>query len=107
GTGKSVVARVLHHSGPRRERRFERVRASALPESVLEVELFGAPGEAGAVERAEGGTLFVDEVDQAPPGVQARLLRLLQERRFARSGESQERRAHARPPAARRRAPGG
>ncbi len=98
GTGKSVVARALHHNGPRRERRFERVRCGALPESVLEVEVFGseAAGTPGALERADGGTLFVDEVDQAPPSVQVRLLRFLQERAFERVGGSQPRRADVR-----------
>ncbi len=98
GTGKSVAARALHHNGPRRERRFERVRCGALPESVLEMELFGAEPSAtpGALERADGGTLFVDEVDQAPPSVQVRLLRYLQERAFERVGGSQPRRSDVR-----------
>jgi DNA-binding NtrC family response regulator len=98
GTGKSVVARALHHNGPRRERRFERVRCGELPGGLLEVELFGAetPGTRGALERADGGTLFVDEVDRAPASVQVRLLRFLQERAFERAGGSRERRADVR-----------
>ncbi len=96
GTGKSVVARALHHNGPRRERRFERVRCGALPESVLEVELFGTEGTPGALERTDGGTLLLDEVDQAPPSVQLRLLRLLQERQFERVGGGRPRRADVR-----------
>jgi len=84
GSGKSVVARALHQGSPRRERRFERVRCGAAPGAVLEAEIFGVPGAAGAVERADGGTLLVDEIDLAPPAVQLRLLRLLQERRFER-----------------------
>jgi DNA-binding NtrC family response regulator len=86
GTGKSVVARALHQNGPRRERRFERVRCGALAEGVLELELFGAEGQPGALERADGGTLFVDGIGQAPAGVQLRLLRFLQERVIERSG---------------------
>ena len=93
GTGKSVVARALHHNGPRRERRFERVRCGALPGSVLEVELFGVEGAPGALERTDGGTLLLDEVDQAPPSVQLRLLRFLQERQFERVGGGRPRRA--------------
>lgn len=98
GTGKSVVARALHHNGPRRERRFERVRCGEVPGTVLEVELFGAEatGTRGALERADGGTLFVDEVDRAPMAVQVRLLRFLQERAFERVGGTRVRRADVR-----------
>jgi two-component system, NtrC family, response regulator HydG len=98
GTGKSVVARALHHGGPRRERRFERVRCGAMPERELEAELFGseAAGTPGAIERADGGTLLLDEADQAPPSVQVRLLRLLQDRVVDRVGGSHPRRADVR-----------
>ena len=98
GTGKSVAARVLHTSGPRRERRFERVRCGAMPESVLELELFGseAAGTSGAIERADGGTLLLDEADQMPPSVQVRVLRLLQDRVTERVGGSRARRADVR-----------
>jgi DNA-binding NtrC family response regulator len=98
GSGKSVVARALHQLGPRRERRFERVRCGALPEGLLETELFGseAAGTSGAVERADGGTLYLDEVDRAPLSVQVRLLRLLEERAFERAGGSRARRADVR-----------
>jgi DNA-binding NtrC family response regulator len=80
GTGKSVVARALHYGGPRRERRFERVDCGALAEADQAPALFGVGGSPGAFERAEGGTLFVHEIDRASPGVQLRLLHLLQER---------------------------
>ena len=88
GSGKSVAARALHHHGPRRERRFERVRCGAVPEGVLESELFGSQvtGTPGAIERTDGGTLFLDQLDRAPLSVQVRLLRLLQERAFERAG---------------------
>ena len=98
GTGKSVAARALHSSGPRRERRFERVRCGAMPESVLELELFGseAAGTPGAIERADGGTLLLDEADQMPPSVQVRVLRLLQDRVTERVGGARSRRADVR-----------
>ena len=80
GTGKSVVARALHYGGPRRERRFERVDCGSLAEPSQAEVLFGAAGVPGAFARAEGGTLFVHEIDRASPGVQLRLLHLLQER---------------------------
>jgi DNA-binding NtrC family response regulator len=98
GTGKSMVARALHQHGTRRERRFERVRCGVLSADVLAVELFGAEssGPPGALERAEGGTLFVDQVEKAPAEVQSRLLRFLQERRFERVGGTVQRRANVR-----------
>ena len=98
GPGKSVVARALHHNGPRRERRFERVQCGELSGDLLEVGLFGAEqgGTRGALERADGGTLFVDEVDRAPAAVQVRLLRFLQERAFERAGGARVRRADVR-----------
>jgi len=80
GTGKSVVARALHYGGPRRERRFERVDCGALTEASQAEVLFGAAGAPGACARAEGGTLFVHDIDRASPSVQLRLLHLLQER---------------------------
>jgi DNA-binding NtrC family response regulator len=98
GSGKSIVARALHQLGPRRERRFERVRLGALAEELLGTELFGseAAGVPGAVERTDGGTLFLDEADRAPLSVQVRLLRLLQERAFERAGGTRTRRADVR-----------
>ena len=98
GTGKSVVARALHHGGPRRERRFERLSCGALPEAMLEVALFGSEtaGTTGAIERAEGGTLLLDEADLAPPSVQVRLLRLLQDRVSEPVGGSRSRRVDVR-----------
>jgi DNA-binding NtrC family response regulator len=98
GSGKGVVARALHHLGPRRERRLERVRCGALSEGLLETELFGSDpaGAPGAVERADGGTLFLDEVDRVSLPAQARLLRLVQERTFERTGGAGARRADVR-----------
>ena len=100
GTGKSMVARALHHASARRERRLERVRCGAIPEALLEVELFGSARggvvTSGALERADGGTLFLDEIDRLPHSLQMRLLRFLLQGRFERVGDATERRADVR-----------
>jgi DNA-binding NtrC family response regulator len=94
GTGKEVVARVLHHAGRRRTGAFVAINCAALPETLLESELFGiergvATGvdrRPGLVERAHGGTLFLDEIGDMSPAAQARMLRVLQEREVTRVG---------------------
>jgi DNA-binding NtrC family response regulator len=94
GTGKERVARALHERGRRRGGPFVAVNCAALPESLLEAELFGiergvATGverRAGLVERAHGGTLFLDEIGDMSPALQAKLLRVLQERELCRVG---------------------
>jgi len=85
GTGKSVVARALHYGGPRRERRFERVDCAALSEAMQAETLFGAAGQPGAFERADGGSLLVHDIDRASASVQLRLLHFLQARTIERA----------------------
>ncbi|HSW47395.1 MAG TPA: sigma-54 dependent transcriptional regulator [Phycisphaerae bacterium] len=91
GTGKSLIARAIHHRSSRHEGSFVEVSCGALPESLLESELFGhvrgsftgAVGDkAGKFKAADGGTIFLDEISSATPALQVKLLRVLQERQF-------------------------
>ncbi len=105
GTGKGVLARALHAASPRRDLPFVVVNCPTLSEELLASELFGhARGaftgavrdQEGRVEAAEGGTVFLDEVGEISPGLQAKLLRFLQEKRFERVGENRTRTADVR-----------
>ncbi len=95
GTGKELVARAIHYSSPRKKRPFVKVNCAALPEDLLESELFGYEKGAftGAVERKEGrfelahtGTILLDEISETSQNFQAKLLRVLQEEEFERVG---------------------
>jgi Nif-specific regulatory protein len=100
GTGKELIARALHYSSERKEKKFIPINCSALPEQILEAELFGAKKGAytgavsdnkGLFEEADGGTVFLDEIADMQPSLQAKLLRVLQEGEIRRVGDTQYR----------------
>src|SRR4029077_1149142 len=105
GSGKEVVARAVHRLGPRRERPFCTLNCAALPDDLIEAELFGhARGaftgavaeRAGVFEAAHDGTLLLDEISELSPRAQAKVLRVIQEAEVRRVGENFSRRIDAR-----------
>ncbi|CBE68376.1 two component sigma-54-dependent hydrogenase transcriptional regulator, Fis family [Candidatus Methylomirabilis oxygeniifera] len=105
GTGKGVIAHHLHHRGPRRGRLFIEQNCGALPETLLESELFGhrrgaftgaVQDKKGLFEVADGGTLFLDEVSEMSPTMQVKLLQVLQDGRMRRIGETESRQVDVR-----------
>src|SRR5262252_72503 len=98
GTGKELFARAVHHLSPRREQPFVALNCAAIPEGLVENELFGhergaftgaGNRKAGKMDLAHRGTLFLDEIGELPLAIQAKLLRVLEERRFERVGGTQ------------------
>jgi len=105
GTGKEVIARAIHRASPRAGAAFIGINCAAIPESLLESELFGhtrgaftgaSADKAGLFEQADGGTLLLDEIGELPFGLQAKLLRVLQESEIRRVGDHRTRRVNVR-----------
>jgi len=105
GTGKELVAQFIHQKSPRAEKPFVRINCAALPEELLESELFGHVKGAftgalrdrqGRFEVADGGTIFLDEIAEVPPAIQAKLLQVIQSKEFERVGESLSRKVDVR-----------
>jgi DNA-binding NtrC family response regulator len=100
GTGKDMIARAIHQNSPRRDRPFVKINCTALPENLMESELFGYEKGAftganvtklGKFEQADTGTVFLDEIGDVPAPIQVKLLRVLQEREFERLGSNKVR----------------
>ncbi len=105
GTGKELIARAIHNQGKRRDMSFMAINCSAIPEPLLESELFGYRKGAftganadkkGLIEYTDGGTLFLDEIGDLPQSLQAKLLRVLQEREIRRLGDTESRKVNVR-----------
>ena len=100
GVGKDMIARAIHHHSPRADRPFVKINCTAIPENLMESELFGYEKGAftganiskpGKFEQADTGTVFLDEIGDVPASIQVKLLRILQEREFERLGSNKTR----------------
>jgi DNA-binding NtrC family response regulator len=100
GVGKDMIARAIHQHSPRKDRPFVKINCAALPENLMESELFGYEkgaftganiGKPGKFEEADTGTVFMDEIGDVPAGIQVKLLRILQDREFERLGSNKVR----------------
>ena len=100
GVGKDLIARAIHHHSPRRDRPFVKINCTAIPENLMESELFGfekgaftgaIAAKPGKFEQADTGTAFLDEIGDVPGSIQVKLLRVLQEREFERLGSNKTR----------------
>jgi transcriptional regulator with PAS, ATPase and Fis domain len=100
GVGKDMIARAIHQHSLRRDKPFVKINCTAIPENLMESELFGyekgaftgaATAKPGKFEQADGGTVFLDEIGDVPPSIQVKLLRVLQEREFERLGSNRTR----------------
>jgi DNA-binding NtrC family response regulator len=100
GVGKDLIARAIHFHSPRRDKPFVKINCTAIPENLMESELFGYEKGAftganttkpGKFEQADTGTVFLDEIGDVPPSIQVKLLRVLQEREFERLGSNKTR----------------
>ncbi len=100
GVGKDLIARAIHFHSPRRDKPFVKINCTALPENLMESELFGyekgaftgaVASKLGKFEQADTGTVFLDEIGDVPPAIQVKLLRILQEREFERLGSNKTR----------------
>src|SRR5262249_40376053 len=99
GTGKELIARAIHYNSPRRDSAFVSINCGALPDDLLESELFGhtkgsftgaVASKKGFFEVADGGTIFLDEIGDTSPAMQIKLLRALQEKTIRRVGGNEE-----------------
>ncbi len=96
GTGKEMIAHAIHYNSLRSKKLFLKVNCAALPETLIETELFGFKNKKGAFEIADGGTIFLDEIGDLPQQTQVKLLRVLQEKEFERLGGTETIKANVR-----------